>query len=160
MPGDTMAIFKMRSSQRVNRFIARNEMEAPEAALALVEKTNLAFENKQAIGWAGQIKGTDEIIGTCGFNNIDYDNLRAEIGGEMDVCYWGQKLAQEAVSAILDFGFEKMNLHAIEAKLFADNRSAIYVLQQFGFKKEAHFKDRIYFDQRFFDMVVFTLHKD
>ena len=38
------------------------------------------------------------------------------------------------------------------------NRSAVHLLEAYGFVKEAHFKDRVYFDGNYSDMAVYTLH--
>lgn len=156
---DAEQIFKMRSSGRVNQFIARNNMDDREASVQLAEKTILAFQNKQAIGWAGILRDNEEIIGTCGFNQIDFANNRAEIGGELSVEYWGKNIALEAVATIIQFGLEEMNLHSIESKVSPENKGAIFLLEKVGFKKEAHFVDRIFFNQKYSDMSVYTLIK-
>lgn len=87
--GDADAIFSMRASGRVNRFIARPDMTDKEDAAKLVERVQLAYDNKQAIAWAGVLRDDASIIGTCGFNSIDIPNMHAEIGGELSVDYWG-----------------------------------------------------------------------
>lgn len=156
-PSDARAIYEMRSNGRVNQFIARPNMQQEIDALTIAERTIAAYLNKQAIGWAGILRDSEEIIGTCGFNSIDVINLRAEIGGEMATAYWGKNIAIEAVKAILAFGLYEMNLHTIEAKVMPNNRSAIFVLEQLGFVKEAHYKDRICFNETFIDMAVYTL---
>ena len=50
-----------------------------------------------------------------------------------------------------------MNLHSIEAKVSPDNRGAIFLMEKIGFKKEAHFVERIYFDEKFSDLAVYSL---
>lgn len=152
---DAEAIFGMRSSSRVNRFIPRPDMEQNEQAIDLVKRTRAAFENKQAIGWAARIKGGGEIIGTCGFNQIEHGNLRAEIGGEMSVEYWGQRYALEAVQEIVRFGIEELGLHTIEAKVSPDNRGAIFILESLGFIREAYYRDRAYFKCEWKDLAVY-----
>jgi len=154
---DAPEIFEMRASGRVNQFIARPNMGKLEDSVVLAEKTIQAYQNQQAIGWAGILRDSNEIIGTCGFNQIDFYNLRAEIGGELSVDYWGKNVALEAVEAIIRFGFETMNLHTIEAKVSPGNRGAIFLMEKIGFKKEAHYVDRIYFNGSFSDMAVYTL---
>jgi [ribosomal protein S5]-alanine N-acetyltransferase len=154
---DAPQIFAMRASGRVNQFIARPDMQQLEAAESLVVRTIQAFRDKQAIGWAGILRDNHEIIGTCGFNAIDAPNMHAEIGGEMATEFWGKNIAIEAVKAILDFGLNTMQLHTIEAKVSPQNRSAIYVLEQLGFEKEAHYHDRIFYRDAFLDMAVYTL---
>ena len=154
---DAKQIFAMRANGRVNQFIARTAMQEPQEAESLVERVKNAFEQQQGIGWAGILRDSNEIIGTCGFNSIDYYNLRAEIGGELSVNYWGKNIALEAVGAIVQFGFETLGLHSIEAKVAPDNRGAIYLLEQIGFVKEAHFKDRIYFGETFHDLAIYSM---
>lgn len=158
-PEDAAQIFEMRASGRVNQFIARENMQDENDSIKLVERTNLAYQNRQAIGWAGILRENDAIIGTCGFNQIDFANLRAEIGGELAANYWGKHIALEALETIIDFGLNTMRLHTIEAKVSPENRGAIYVLESLGFTKEAHYKHRIYFCGEFRDMAVYTLIK-
>lgn len=156
---DAENIYKMRSNGRVNQFIARPSMGNYEDSIKLVERTRDAYKNKLAIGWAGLLRDNNEIIGTCGYNQIDFANLRAEIGGELSVDYWGKNVALEAVIGIINFGLNTMNLHSIEAKVSPENRGAIFVMEKIGFKKEAHYVDRIYFNNKFSDMAVYTLIK-
>lgn len=154
---DAQSIFAMRSSGRVNQFIARQSMGSLEDSIKLIERTRLAYENKQAIGWAGILRDSNEIVGTCGFNQIDLPNSRAEIGGELSVDYWGKNVAIEAVVGIIKFGIGTMQLHTIEAKVSPENRGAIFLLEKIGFKKEAHYVDRIFFNNTYSDMAVYTL---
>jgi ribosomal-protein-alanine N-acetyltransferase len=156
---DAKQILEMRSNNRVNQFIPRKPLEILEDAEALAQRTSDAFKNQLAIGWAGQRKGGTEIIGTCRFNSIDFANLRAEIGGELATDHWGKMLAFEAVDAIVDFGLNSLNLQTIEAKASPLNRGAIAILEKLGFVKEAHFKNRVYFNGVFSDMAVYTRHK-
>lgn len=136
-PDDAPEIWAMRASGRVNQFIARPAMNTQEQAEALVARTIAAFQQQQGIGWAGVLKENTALIGTCGFNSIDYPNLRAEIGGEPAVAQWGRNIALEAVAAIIQFGFDTLRLHSIEAKVAPGNRGAIALLQHLGFLKEA-----------------------
>lgn len=153
---DVEAILEMRSNARISQFIARPAMQSLEDAETLVKKVEDAYATKQGIGWAGLLRDGQTCIGTCGFNSIDHANLRAEIGGEMATEFWGKGIAQEAVQAIIAFGFAELGLHSIEAKVSPLNRGAIYLMEQLGFVKEAHYKDRIYQNGAFSDMAVYT----
>lgn len=156
---DAKRIFGMRSNGRLSMWITRDPMTDPKNAEELAERTTQAFANRQGIGWAGLLRDNKKIIGTCGFNRIEPENLRAEIGGELSVEYWGKHIAVEAVEAIVDFGLNEMNLHSIEAKVSPENRGAIFLLKQLGFEKEAHFHDRIFFNGKFYDMAVYAVMK-
>lgn len=158
-PDDAKVIFDMRTNDRISQFIARNKLNHLDEALNLIHRTNDLFKNKQGIGWAGFTKEGNQLIGTCGFNKIDFENRRAEIGGELSVSSWGRNFAKEAVQAILHFGFDKLKLNTIEARVSPENKSAIYLLSHFGFVKEAHFKNYIFFKNEYLDLAVYTLHK-
>lgn len=156
---DAEEIFHMRANGRVNQFIARPSMDEVTSAESLVERTRQAFTDQKAIGWAGLLRDQKKIIGTCGYNAIDWENHRAEIGGEMTSAYWGKHLALEALAAITRFGLYHLGLHSIEAKIHPSNRGAIYLMETLGFQKEGHFKDRILFEGKFLDMAVYSLIK-
>ena len=153
---DAREILAMRANGNVNRFIARPPMEEITQAEALVGRVQQAWKDRQSIAWAGLLRDSGTIIGTCGLTNIDLPNLHAEIGGELNVQFWGKHLALEAVKAIVDFGFGTFGLHTIEAKVSPDNRGAIFLLEQLGFEKEAHFRDRVYYNGSFSDLAVYT----
>lgn len=155
-PSDAPAIFEMRTNGRINQFIARETMRSLEDAEDLVTRTIQAFQDKQGIGWAGLVEGSNQLIGTCGFNHIDYPNLRAEIGGELSTDFWGKHLALEAVTEIVKFGFETLKLHSIEARVDPTNRGAIFLLSKLGFQREALFRDRIFFNGSFRDLAVYA----
>jgi [ribosomal protein S5]-alanine N-acetyltransferase len=159
-PSDAVQVYEMRSNGRLNQFIARENMEKLESAQDLINRVADGYRNKTSLAWSGILRDKKEIIGTCGFNNIDHPNLRAEIGGELDVNYWGKGIALEAVEAIVNFGFETLGLHSIEAKVDPNNRGVLHILSHLGFVREAHFKDRIYYKGEFRDMSVYTCFKN
>ncbi|NQV53028.1 MAG: GNAT family N-acetyltransferase [Flavobacteriales bacterium] len=157
---DAEAIMHMRSNKMINRFIPRPETIELESAIQLVDRTQKAFEHKQAIGFAGVLRGHHTIIGTCGLMNIEVEHRHAEIGGEMATEYWGKGIAQEAFEEIVRFGLEDLRLHTIEAKVNPENRGAVHLLEQRGFKREGYFKDRGFFNGRYQDLAVYTLFGD
>lgn len=159
-PQDAEQIFQMRSNQATNRYILRNQMTDAESAKELVANVNQGYQNKQALAFAGLLRDKKEIIGTCGFNRFDMLNNRAEIGGELFVNYWGKHIAIEAVKAIITYGFNEIQLHAIEAKVLPHNRGAIALLENLGFEKEAHFRNYAFFNDKYHDLAVYTVHKE
>ena len=154
---DAEAVFNMRSNGRVNQFIGRESMKEVLSATELIEKTRKAYVEKAAIAWAGILRENKEIIGTCGLNNIDFVNNRAEIGGEMATEFWGKNIALEAVTAIVDFGMKQLQLNRIEAKIDAENRGAIALAVHLGFKKEAHLRDYFFHRESYRDLTVYSL---
>lgn len=84
-----------------------------------------------------ELKSTLEIIGTIGISNIVY--------GPFLSCFLGYKLCEsqinngymtEALKSVLDFAFNKLELHRIEANVMPRNKSSIKVLKKLGFERE------------------------
>lgn len=158
--GDAPQIFNMQTDDLVLRYIAKKKPESLEDVQTLIKYISEAYEKQEMLCWAAVIRDGDTIIGTCGFNRIEKENLRAEIGGALSPRYWGVGVAYEAVKQIVDYGFDGLGLHTIEAKVDSNNRSAVFLLEQLGFVREGHFKDRMYFEGNFHDMDIYTKFRD
>jgi RimJ/RimL family protein N-acetyltransferase len=81
-------------------------------------------------------KETDELIGNCGFMEIDHVNQTAEVGifiGNKN--YWNKGYGDEALTLLLDYGFKALNLHNILLKVYDYNTRAIKTYENIGFKK-------------------------
>jgi ribosomal-protein-alanine N-acetyltransferase len=65
----------------------------------------------------------------------------------------------EAFRAVLDYGFENMELHSVEASVNPANTASIKLLEKFNFRRKAYFKESIYYDGKFLDDAVYSLLK-
>jgi len=83
---------------------------------------------------------TDELIGSCGFANLDHVNQIAETGILIgNKTYWNKGYGTEALSLLIDYGFKALNLHNIMLQVFEYNKGAIRCYEKIGFK---HFGKR------------------
>ena len=80
-------------------------------------------------------KESPQLIGTVGLAISSFDH-QAEIGYWVGRDYWGQGFCTEAVSAVIDYGFETLGLHRIFAQHIARNSASARVLEKTGFSKE------------------------
>ena len=79
-----------------------------------------------------------ECIGIIGINLGKPKYKNAEIWFKFDPAYWNKGYATEAVNAILEFGFNILQLHRIEAGCATGNIGSIKVLEKAGMIREAH----------------------
>lgn len=103
-------------------------------------------------------KATNEHIGNVGLHKIDWINRKAELGvviGEKR--YWGCGAGRQAVRAITDHGFNKLNLHKISLSVRADHRAAIACYRKAGCRVEARLKDELFRDGRYHDLLVMSV---
>jgi RimJ/RimL family protein N-acetyltransferase len=79
---------------------------------------------------------TEQVIGRCMFFNVDLVNRAAMLGiviGEKG--RWDQGYGQEAVSLLLDYGFNLLNLNNVMLGTFSFNKRAIRCYENVGFKR-------------------------
>lgn len=102
-------------------------------------------------------KETQKTIGRGGFHNWFFLHHRSEIGYLIsDVSFRQKGLMNEALKAMIDYGFTTMNLHRIEALTGTDNLVSMRLLEKNGFTKEAVLRDHYYRDGAFVDSVMFS----
>ena len=100
-------------------------------------------------------------IGNCGFHTWYIEHFRAEIG--YDICTDSLKrkgYMTEALQAIIDYGFKKMNLNRIEAFTGLNNIASLRLMDKFGFQKEGHLRKHYHKNDETQDSVVFSLLKN
>lgn len=106
-------------------------------------------------------KTTGSIIGRCGIHNWNEEHRRAEIGYVMhDEASKRKGLMTEAVGRIIDFGFEQLNLHRLEALVGADNTPSLRILEKFGFVTEGRLRQHYLTPGGYVDSLFFSLLKD
>ena len=88
---------------------------------------------------------------------LQKENFRAEIGYALLPDYYKKGIADEALKAVIDYGFNTMNLHSIEANLNPDNIASAELLEKNNFEKEAYFKENYYFEGKFIDSLIYSL---
>jgi [ribosomal protein S5]-alanine N-acetyltransferase len=102
-------------------------------------------------------KETQKTIGRGGFHNWFFLHHRSELGYLIsDVNFRQKGLMSEALKAIVNYGFDKMNLHRIEAFTGKDNIASMRLLEKNGFTKEAVLREHYFIDGAFVDSVVFS----
>ena len=100
------------------------------------------------------------MIGDMGFYRLDVVNQKSEIGYILSPEFWKNGFGSEAMDAVLKFGFEQLNLNKIEADINPENQASINLVTKMGFRKEAHLRQNLFFNGRFFDSLVFGLLKN
>ena len=131
---DDTAIFALRSSDEVNKFIYRKKAETIKDAQDFIAKINTGIENNESIYWGIKLKNTEELIGTICLWNIEIETLIAEIGYELLPDFHGKGIMQEAISAVIPYVF-KLGFTTITAFPNADNVPSIKLLERNNFKK-------------------------
>ena len=98
------------------------------------------------------LKETDELIGNCGFVDINHLHQRGEVGlfiGEEENRSKGY--GTEALSLLVEYGFNYLNLKNIMLKVFSFNKRAIKSYEKIGFKVFAKRTEDYYLNGKWYD---------
>jgi ribosomal-protein-alanine N-acetyltransferase len=156
---DVNEVFALRSNALTMQYIPRPLVQNDQEALAHITMINDKIDNNEGINWAISIKGNPKLIGIIGHYRIQPQNFRAEIGYMILPEFNGKGIVTEAIKEVVRYGFEKMQLHSIEAIIDPRNLASERVLQKNGFIKEAHLLENEFFEGKFIDTVIYSLLK-
>lgn len=111
-----------------------------EDAISWMNMANQGFKNRDNYIFAMRFRDTHAFIGGIGLT-LDLDNNRAELGYWLAEDFWNLGFTSEAVQAILQFGFEVLNLNKIIAAYVTTNKASGKIMIKNGMTKEAEFKN-------------------
>ncbi|WP_453993019.1 GNAT family N-acetyltransferase [Bacillus nitroreducens] len=154
---DADGIFACFSNKDVTRYYGQETLERIEQAEAFVDFFANSFKEKRGIRWGIEIKGTEGIIGTIGFNAWSPKHRRTEIGYEIHPNHWRKGYASEAVLKVIQYGFDELHLTRIGAVVFIDNEASNQLLYKLGFQKEGVLRNYMYQNGLAYDTNVYSL---
>ena len=154
---DAFDLLALRTDPDVMRYMDVKPFRSVQEARQWIATYRQRFRKKKSLVWALATKSDDRFIGYAGFWRMMPEQLRAEIAYAILPSDWGKGLMSEAMQAMLDFGFQQLRVHSIEANINPENLRSRKLLEKFGFSQEAHFRENYFFEGQFIDTVVFSI---
>mmetsp|Transcript_21790 Transcript_21790/g.36445 ORF Transcript_21790/g.36445 Transcript_21790/m.36445 type:complete len:202 (-) Transcript_21790:2991-3596(-) len=160
-PSDVGAIFAIRSDYEVTKYNSGEAYTSEHQAAELIESTLLRYVEKKSIYWAITLNDSNEdfVIGQIGYNSWDQTDHRAEIGFDLNRKYWKKGIMNEAITAVITFGFIEMNLNRIEAQVSTYNASSKRLLVKVSFLHEGTQREQYFERGAYHDLDIFALLK-
>ena len=156
---DADGMIALRGNPENMKYLPRPLITTQEQALEFINRTDTMIEGNQGINWAITLKGDPTFIGTAGIYRIIAENHRAEVGYMLLPEYRLKGIATETIDMMLNYGFNQMQLHSMQAVIDPANIASERVLQKNGFVKEAHFLEDEYYNGVYYDSVIYSLLK-
>ncbi len=154
---DINEVFELRSNPEIMKFVPRPLISKKEEALEHIKLIQTKIEENEGINWAITIKGNPKLIGIIGHYRISWENLRSEIGYMILPEYHGKGITSEAVKLLIDYGFNTMKMHSLEAIIDPRNQASARVLQKNNFVLEGQFKEDTFWQGEWLDSNVYSL---
>lgn len=107
--------------------------------------------------WGIQVKGEWALVGSGGLFKFNRRWRSCTIGYELASTARGQGYMQEALVAMINWGWREMRLHRIEAQVHPDNLPSLGLLQRLGFKPEGRLREAGFWGGQHHDLLVLAL---
>jgi ribosomal-protein-alanine N-acetyltransferase len=154
---DEKEVFFLRSDKEMLQFLDGDPAQSIDEARQWIRTINDGIDGNQYIAWAIALKNDPRLIGTITFWNITKEHYRAEIGYALHPLFQGRGLMQEAVTVVLNYGFNIIRLHSVEANVNPNNTRSIQLLERNGFVWEAYHRENYYYNGHFLDSAIYSL---
>ncbi len=130
---DAKEILFIRSDREINKYIKRDAPQNIKDAKGFITKVNQGYEKGENIYWAICLKENSKMIGSICLWHFSKNRKQAEFGYDLFPKFQSQGLMTEALKAVLEFGYDLLNLTEMEAFTHFRNKSSIKLLLSNGF---------------------------
>jgi ribosomal-protein-serine acetyltransferase len=100
-----------------------------------------------------------EIIGVIAFNAIDHFHRSSTVGYWLAQTHTGNGYMTGAVRALIQLGFEYLNLNRIEIRIAPENQASRAVCIRLQFRHEGILREAEWLGDKFVDLEVYSLLK-
>jgi RimJ/RimL family protein N-acetyltransferase len=118
-----------------------------------------AWVARERVVYAVTDAGSDELRGAIGLE-LSMRNMRAELGYWIGLPFWNCGYCTEAARALLEFGFETLGLHRIQARHLTRNPASGRVMQKVGMTLEGVNRDAFYRREQWESVAMYGILRD
>lgn len=146
---DTEDMFEYARRPSVTQYLTWNPHTDPAETCEYLTYVGQRYRTGDFYDWAVVDRESGHMIGTCGFTSFNCPHDTAEIGYVLNPAYQGKGLATEAVRRVLDFGFDELGLHRIEAHFMEGNDASRRLMERVGMTFEGYARESMRIKGRF-----------
>jgi len=154
---DAHEIYFLRTDDEMLKYVGRPKAQSMDEIVKWIEMVNDGLVKNEAICWAITLKNDTKLIGNISFWKIDKQHYRAEVGYVLHPDHQKKGIMDEALKAILHYGFHTLKFHSVEANIDPENTASKYLLEHNGFVREAYYKENYFFEGKFWDSAIYSL---
>jgi [ribosomal protein S5]-alanine N-acetyltransferase len=129
------------------------------SAKEFISNINKAQEEEKIVIYAITKKDDSSLIGII---NLSLQKIydRAELAYWVGKPYWGKGYGTEAAKALLEYGFEELNLNRIFAASFTNNPGSWRIMEKIGLKHEGVLRQHLKKREEYVDLTYYGLIKE
>ena len=98
-----------------------------------------------------------KIAGQIGYNYLDWNDRRTEIGYWLGASFQGKGLITKACRALIDYAFNELNLNRVEIRCGVENKKSRKIPEKLGFREEGIVRQAEWLHDHFIDLVIYGM---
>ncbi|PYZ93363.1 hypothetical protein CR194_09240 [Salipaludibacillus keqinensis] len=107
------------------------------------------------------LQENDQPIGDIAMMDIDHQNRNAIVRiGIFEQNMWGKGLGTEAMSSLLEYGFQMLNLYRVGLDVFSYNKRGMKAYEKLGFKQEGTIRGALFYNGEYHDSILMGVLKE
>jgi RimJ/RimL family protein N-acetyltransferase len=167
LPGERLTLRELRRSDAESLF---KEISTPEVRRFMWAPPPNAAAFTQFIDWAHAERATGkyvcygivphgeaDAVGVFELRQLQPAFFRGELGFVMASRLWGHGVFPEGVRLLLDFAFQVVRVHRIEARAAVDNARGNAALQKLGAQREGRLRDAFWREDHYIDQFLWSI---
>jgi RimJ/RimL family protein N-acetyltransferase len=157
---DAPFLYQNANDKEVTRYTTLPYPCKLERVQEFIKETHPKIRKETAYELGIELKETGQIIGVMSLMHIDPASKNAEAGYWLGKKYWGQGLAKEALKLILEFGFKKLELIRIYARVMHPNIASARLLERCGLKYEGRMRKSTFTNGKWMDDLMYAILRE
>lgn len=154
---DARDLFDMYSDPKVMRFWSSPPWGSIDQAHETIARGIEAFKNGEYLCLILERTEDSRLLGQCTLFKFSESCRRAEIGYCLASRAWRNGYMNEALRALIGYGFEQLNLNRIEADIDPINEASVKTVERLGFVREGLLRERWIVNGETSDSVIYGL---
>jgi [ribosomal protein S5]-alanine N-acetyltransferase len=151
---DAQSLFQIFSDPKVLEFYDIGALESEKEAQEMLQRWYKRFRDRQAIRWGITLNPSSNIVGTCGL--YIQSEWNASIGYDLAQAHWRKGIMTRALSMLIKFAFETVELNRLEAQVMPGNVASELLLDKLGFTREGLLRQYGYFKGKHQDLTCYS----
>lgn len=132
-----------------------DDSKTVEDLLRYIQNDIAEFEKKEGCDFGIWYEG--QWIGGIGFSSFGTKDRKTSIGYWLSQDFQGRGIMTDSVRALVDYGFENLNLNRIVIRCAVENTKSRAIPQRLGFKEEGVLRQSEWLYDHFVDLVIYSL---
>lgn len=158
-PTDLPQLARYRDKPAVARFQSWENYTLQDAEKLYAQQHSLTFNSDETWYQLAVERLEDGVLtGDIGIHFFD-EGKQVELGMTFDVSFQKRGYAREAMRALIAMLFDDFSKHRITAVVDTRNTRAVNLLEKLGFRREAHYRENIFFKGEWGDEYLYALLK-